>query len=72
MDINGSIDMQTWRVDYDYFKTLGMQIIKGRGFSPDFGSDSMAIVINETTAQFLGYADPIGKKIYNTDDNKKP
>ncbi len=72
MDINGSIDMQTWRVDYDYFKTLGMQIIKGRGFSPDYGSDSTAIVINETTAQFLGYADPIGKKIYNTDDNKKP
>jgi putative ABC transport system permease protein len=72
MDINGSIDMQTWRVDYDYFKTLGMQIIKGRGFSPDFGSDSMAVVINETTVQFLGYADPIGKKIFNTDDNKKP
>ncbi len=72
MDINGSIDMQTWRVDYDYFKTLGMQIIRGRGFSPDFGSDSTAVVINETTAQFLGYADPIGKKIFNTDDNKKP
>ena len=72
MDINGSIDMQTWRVDYDYFKTLGMQIIRGRGFSPDYGSDSTAIVINETTAQFLGYADPIGKKIYNTDDDKKP
>ncbi len=40
MDINTSIDMQTWRVDYDYFKTLGMQIIRGRGFSPDFGGDS--------------------------------
>jgi len=52
MDINSSIDMQTWRVDYDYFKTLGMQIIQGRGFSPDFGGDSTAIVINETTARF--------------------
>jgi putative ABC transport system permease protein len=72
MDINGSIDMQTWQVDYDYFKTLGMQIIKGRGFSPDFGSDSMAIIVNETTAQFLGYADPIGEKIYHGDDNNKP
>jgi putative ABC transport system permease protein len=71
-DINTSIDMQTWRVDYDYFKTLGMQIIRGRGFSPEYGGDSNAIVINETTAQFLGYADPIGKKIFNTDDDKKP
>ena len=64
MDIKESLDMQTWRIDYDYFKTLGMQIIKGRAFSPDFGGDSTAIIINETTAQLLGYADPIGKKIY--------
>jgi putative ABC transport system permease protein len=71
-NLNSSIDMQTWRIDYDYFKTLGMQIIKGRGFSPDYGSDSMAIVINETTAQFLGIGDdPIGKKLYTLDDNKK-
>ena len=63
-DINRSIDMQSWRVDYDYFKTLGMQIIKGRGFSKDYGGDSTAVVINESTAQFLHYPDPIGKKIY--------
>ena len=67
------IDMQNWRVDYDYFKTLGMHVIKGRGFSPDFGGDSSAVVINETTAGLLGYADPIGKKIYKIgDDNKTP
>ena len=71
MDINGSLDMQTWRIDYDYFKTLGMHIIKGREFSPDFGGDSSAVIINETTAQLLGYADPIGKKIYNTGDQNK-
>ena len=45
---------------------------KAADFLLIIGSDSMAIVINETTAQFLGYADPIGKKIYNVDDNKKP
>ena len=71
MDINGSIDMQTWRIDYDYFKTLGIQVIRGRGFSTDYGSDSTAIVINETTAQFLGYADPIGKKVYGSEEPGK-
>ncbi|MEJ0080422.1 MAG: FtsX-like permease family protein [Puia sp.] len=71
LDINQSIDMQTWRVDYDYFKTLGIQVIKGRAFSPDYGGDSTSILINETVAQFLGYADPIGKKIYNPEDAKK-
>lgn len=57
-------DMQNWRIDYDYIPTLGMQIIKGRNFSKEYGSDSTAVIINETTAKILGYDDPIGKKIY--------
>ncbi len=71
-DQKDGIDMQNWRVDYDYFKTLGMHVIKGRGFSPDFGGDSSTVVINETTARLLGYADPIGKKIYKIGDDNKP
>lgn len=66
VDVNSGFDMQNWRVDYDYLKTMGMQLVKGRNFSRDFGSDSSAIIINETTAQILGYADPIGQKIYST------
>src|SRR5450631_3535482 len=71
LDINSSIDMQSWTVDYDYFKTLGMKIINGRGFSQDYGGDSTAVVINETTAQFLGYKDPVGQKIYRSSDPGK-
>ena len=56
--------MQTWTIDYDYIKTMGMEIVKGRNFSKDFGSDSTAILINETTAKLLGYDDPVGKKLY--------
>ncbi|MBS1916731.1 MAG: ABC transporter permease [Bacteroidetes bacterium] len=65
MDAKNGFDMQTWAVDYDYVKTMGMDIIKGRNFSKDFGSDSNAVIINETVAKTLGYADPIGKKIYS-------
>jgi putative ABC transport system permease protein len=68
MDSKNGFDMQNWYVDYDYLKTLGMQILKGRYFSPEFGSDSAAIVINETTAKILGYPDPVGKKIYASAD----
>ena len=64
MDSKNGFNMQTWRIDYDYIKTLGMKIIKGRNFSREFGADSSAIIINETTAQILGYDDPVGKKIY--------
>jgi putative ABC transport system permease protein len=65
MTTKNGFDMQNWYVDYDYIKTLGMQIIKGRNFSKDYGSDSSAVVINETAAKILGYSDPIGKKIYS-------
>lgn len=63
-DSKNSLSSQTWRVDYDYINTLGMEIVKGRNFSKDFGSDSTAVIINETAAKVLGYDDPIGKKIY--------
>jgi putative ABC transport system permease protein len=70
MSAENGFNMQTWRVDYDYLKTLGMEIINGRSFSPEFGADSSAIIINETTAKILGYKDPIGQKLYaSSNDN---
>lgn len=62
--------MQTWVIDEDYLKTMGMELINGRNFSREFISDSNAMIINETTAGLLGYADPVGKKIYYSDNGK--
>ena len=56
--------MQTWDVDEDYLKTMGMELVKGRNFSKEFLTDSSTMMINETTAALLGYEDPIGKKLY--------
>lgn len=64
MSTKSGIDMQTWGIDYDYIATMGMEIIKGRNFSKDFGSDSSAMLITETTAKLIGYNDPVGKVIY--------
>ena len=64
MDVKSGIDMQTWTIDYEYVKTMGMEIVKGRDFSKDFGRDSSAILITETTAKMLGYNDPVGKMLY--------
>ncbi len=64
MTTESAISMQNWRIDYDYIPTMGMEIVKGRNFSREFGSDSTAIIINEKTAQILDFPDPIGQKIY--------
>jgi len=56
--------MQVWNIDYNYIATLGMEIINGRNFSSEFGSDSSAMIINESTAKVLGFDKPLGKKLY--------
>lgn len=72
MTTSNSFNMQSWGVDYDYIETLGMEIVKGRNFSRDFGSDSLSIIINETTAKMMGTGDPIGKKLYINTDQGSP
>jgi len=53
------------QVDYNYVKTMGMEIVKGRDFDKTMGTDdSAAVIINETGVKTLGWEDdPIGKKI---------
>jgi putative ABC transport system permease protein len=53
-----------WPVDADYIKTLGMQVVAGRDFSPSMPSDSSAVIINETAARFLGFKSSVNRTIY--------
>ena len=69
MDSKNGLDMQNWAIDYDYFKTLGLELKSGRNFSKDYGTDSSATILNETAVALLGFQDPIGKKIYSSPDN---
>ncbi len=58
------VSLQNWTVDQDYVKTLGMTIIDGRDFSPEFPSDSTAVILNETAARNFNFeGNPVGKKI---------
>lgn len=49
--------------DWDYEKTAGLKILKGRGFSRTYKTDSNAILINEAAEKLIGYKDPLGKVI---------
>lgn len=69
MTESNGFNMQYWNIDYDYLKTIGMQIKDGRDFSREFGSDSTALIVNETAAKLAGYDNPIGKKLYTNDGN---
>jgi len=72
MTQTNGFNMQYWRVDYDYLDNMKMEMIDGRNFSRSFGSDSTAIILNETAAKLSGFKDPIGKNIYTTDRDNNP
>ncbi len=50
-------------VHYDMLETLGMELVQGRSFSRDFGSEFSSIVFNESAIRLMGLKDPIGEPI---------
>jgi putative ABC transport system permease protein len=56
------IYMETQKIGYDYFKTMSMEIIEGRSFSPEFPTDSSSgFILNEQALKLSQIKDPIGK-----------
>jgi ABC-type antimicrobial peptide transport system permease subunit len=52
----------TIATEYDYAKTMGITVLEGRDFSPDF-NDSTNVVINLAAVEVMGLTNPIGSKI---------
>jgi len=50
-------------VDYDYIETMGLQVLQGRDFSPEYPADRSAFLINETLARELNWQNPAGMTI---------
>lgn len=51
-------------IDEDYFETLGMNLVEGRGFLPEDTDSSKVIIINETAVKKLGFENgAVGKSI---------
>lgn len=62
-DPNLGVDFPNNAVSYDFGKTVQWEIKAGRDFSRDFATDSTAFIINEATAKFIGYEEPVGKTL---------
>lgn len=49
--------------DFEFIKTMGMEIVTGRDFSRDVSSDTTyAVLVNEAMVRRMAWDDPIGKK----------
>ncbi|OOG73178.1 hypothetical protein B0E43_13725 [Algoriphagus sp. A40] len=59
-DPNSFLPLTYSAVDYDFIKTMGMEMESGRDFSPEFGSDSVGYIVNQEALKLFNYKDPIG------------
>lgn len=71
-DSETMVALNCWAVDYDYAKTLGMNIKAGRDFSEEFISDSSGVILNEAAVKQFNLIDPIGKEISTFKDIDNP
>lgn len=53
-DQENAVQLQEWKVDYDYIPTLDLEIIAGRNFDRQFSTDSLSMIINESAVAILG------------------
>ncbi len=67
-DPNLAVDFPNNNVSYDFGKTVKWTIKEGRDFSREFSTDSLAFIINESAAKFLGFNDPVNKVLKWNDE----
>ena len=54
------------QVDEDYARTFQIELNEGRFFSSEFSTDNNAVVINEKAAEIIGFKNPIGEILTNS------
>jgi putative ABC transport system permease protein len=62
-DIEGLSSLSWTGADFEFFDVFQMEIVKGRSFSREFGTDENdAVIVNETFVRKANWTNPIGKK----------
>jgi len=72
IDAKSTVVLTNLYIDDHYIPTLGMQMAKGRNFSPAYPTDSTGIILNESAVALLGWKDPLKERLYKPDDSMRP
>jgi len=71
-DPDEEILMRASFIDYNYFKTFGMEIVEGRSYSKEYSTDSTeALIVNEEAVKVMGMESPLGKQLGIGDNQAK-
>jgi putative ABC transport system permease protein len=70
--VDANFSLNATITNESYLEVMGIDMVEGRYFSEDFGSDSANMVLNETAVRDLGLTDPIGMTFYLWSDQELP
>jgi putative ABC transport system permease protein len=63
-DKSKKVSVELMAVDYDFVETMGIQVLEGRSFSREFGSDEgTSYLLNEKAVDALELTNPIGQYV---------
>ena len=62
-DPDQAVEMNILMVSTDFIETMDMEMMYGRGFSLDYGTDSANFIINEEAARIMGFENPVGSSL---------
>ena len=60
-DAINNIVFHSSQVGYDFFETLGLQMVQGRTFSRVYSNEDLKLILNETAVKQMQLKDPLGK-----------
>ncbi len=60
-----------FNADDSYFESMGIRVVDGRVFSPDY-NDSLSIVVNQKAVKALGLKTPVGSSLINNANPTTP
>ena len=66
-DPNDKTNFAQVEVSYDFLKTMKIDLIDGRDFSPSFPTDSSNFIVNETAAKYMKMKNPVGTSFSHGD-----
>lgn len=68
---NEEVTFRRPQVGYSFFETLGIELLEGRTFSPEFKNETEKLVINEAAAKLIGIDDIVGQTIIDSSKEKE-
>lgn len=57
------IPYSVYRIDTEYFETLGIELLEGRAFNPQLTTDSSSVIVNRAFMESMGSGFKVGDKI---------